>query len=416
MKKIRGSVTLGYILLFIIFSFDIATAKNGVKELKENVPPRFELNNGDRVVFLGNSLFENDLQFGYLEFLLTTRFADRDLTFRNLGWSGDTVFGEARSYYTTPPTPYDLMIQQLTVAKPTVVFIAYGANEAEGGEEGIPSFTKGLLQLLDKIEELGAQSILLSPIPFLSAGSPEILSARNNNLKLYSSAIAETASERDMLFVDILTPFKDLEKKPTLSEDGVHLNETGYYYLASIIEKGLGLSTREWSVNINLSDQEVKSNIPIKLSPTEADKENIKFTIMDDLLPLPLPAQELNRGKNVRILQIRGLRKGYYTLAVDGDQVTTASAKKWAQGVDIDQGASFIQSRQLLDLILNKNELFFHQYRPLNRTYIIGFRSYEQGRHVKGLEDLNIIIEYLEGQIKGVRMPKSHVYQLTAIQ
>ncbi len=200
MKKIRGSVTLGYIL-FIIFSFDIATAKNGMKELKEDVPPRFELNNGDRVVFLGNSLFENDQQFGYLEFALTSRWPERDITFRNLGWSGDTVFGEARSYFTNPPSAYELLIQQLTMARPTVVFIAYGANEAEGGKAGISSFKQGLNQLIDKIEELGAKTILFSPIPLQSAGSPGILTTRNNNLKLYSSAIAETASERDMLFV-----------------------------------------------------------------------------------------------------------------------------------------------------------------------------------------------------------------------
>ncbi len=40
----------------------------------------FSLKDGDRVVFLGNSIFENDFQYGYLELALTTRFADKGIT------------------------------------------------------------------------------------------------------------------------------------------------------------------------------------------------------------------------------------------------------------------------------------------------------------------------------------------------
>jgi hypothetical protein len=101
---------------------------------------------------------------------------------------------------------------------------------------------------------------------------------------------------------------------------------------------------------------------------------------------------------------------------VDGENVVTASGKEWSGGVEIRQGGPINQANQLRQLILKKNELFFHQYRPLNRTYIIGFRSYEQGRHVKGLEDLGIIIGWLESQIDGVRRPKSNVYQLTPLK
>ena len=53
----------------------------------------FELADGDRVVLLGNTFVERDLQHNRLETLLTSRFHAKTVVFRNLGWDGDTVFG-----------------------------------------------------------------------------------------------------------------------------------------------------------------------------------------------------------------------------------------------------------------------------------------------------------------------------------
>ncbi len=59
----------------------------------------FQLRDGDRVLFVGNTLIERAQRFGYFEAALTTAFPERDVAFRNLGWSGDTVFGEARARF-----------------------------------------------------------------------------------------------------------------------------------------------------------------------------------------------------------------------------------------------------------------------------------------------------------------------------
>ena len=59
----------------------------------------FELRDGDRVAWLGGTLVERAQQYGYMELALTTRWPDRRVTFRNLGWSADDVFDESRKYY-----------------------------------------------------------------------------------------------------------------------------------------------------------------------------------------------------------------------------------------------------------------------------------------------------------------------------
>src|SRR5436305_2662012 len=61
--------------------------------------PAFEFKDGDKVALVGNTFFEREQTYSYLETLLVTRFPDRNIAFRNLGWSGDTVFGTARAYF-----------------------------------------------------------------------------------------------------------------------------------------------------------------------------------------------------------------------------------------------------------------------------------------------------------------------------
>ena len=58
---------------------------------------RFELRDGDRVVFLGDTLIEREQYHGWIELMLSARSTDRRVTFRNLGWSADTPAGVSRT-------------------------------------------------------------------------------------------------------------------------------------------------------------------------------------------------------------------------------------------------------------------------------------------------------------------------------
>ena len=56
----------------------------------------FELIDGERVVFLGDGLIEQEQYSGWVELALTSAYPSRDITFRNLGWSADTPAGVSR--------------------------------------------------------------------------------------------------------------------------------------------------------------------------------------------------------------------------------------------------------------------------------------------------------------------------------
>ncbi|MCF2494465.1 GDSL-type esterase/lipase family protein [Dyadobacter chenhuakuii] len=405
MRKTRIAAVFGYIL-FLFSTLPIPSLYAQTKPATA-----FTLKDGDRVVFLGSSIFENDFQYGYLELALTTRFADKGVTFRNLGWTGDNVWGEGRSTYTNPPTPYEHLMEDITKAQPTVVFLGYGGVEAQDGQAGLPHFKEGLNKLLDKIEALGAEAILLSTIPVVSSDTAQRIGQRNADLELYSKAISEVAAQRKKQFIDIYNPILNVSKKDSIIENTVHLNELGYYHLATTLEKALGLHAAKASTAVSIANNKADVSNGRSLTP---DKEGVlaRFAVDNKYLPLPSPRSADWITDNARTVRISGLKKGYYALFSENDQVASASAKDWEKGVEIKQGPQFAKVAEIRNMILKKNELHFFQYRPLNQTYIIGFRRYEQGRHVKGLEEQNILIKWLEGQIILNSEPKEVVYEL----
>ncbi len=405
MRMIRKPFTLFH-TLFLFFCWQFSGAQPAVSQ-------PFELRSGDRVVFVGNSIFEDDQEFGYLELALTTRWPDRDITFRNLGWSGDNVFGEARSYITNPPSAYELLIQQIKDAQPTVLIFGYGAIESQEGEAGLPRFNDGYKKLLEQVAGLNARVVLLSPIPSFSEANVDISEPRNLALQLYGSAVGRLANERGARFIDVFNPLAAASKISRLSDNGVHLNEAGYYYLALALEKGFGLPDRGQEVTLSVSKKGgVTATEPVKIASQSLESGGFEFEWKEQMLPLVIPTSLKSEATPGRILKISGLKKGFYTLLADGFQLMTASSDEWNKGVRIDHGASYTQSEYLRGYINKKNGVYFQKYRPPNRTYILGFRSYEQGKHKQGLEDLNILITWMEAQISIQRIPRPQVYQL----
>src|SRR4051794_4962945 len=99
-------------------------------------PPKradsFELNDGDRVLFVGGTFIEREGKFGYIETALTARFADRNITFRNLGQSGDTVMADARNLnagwanFGPPDQGFQRLMKLVGEYKPTVIIANFG--------------------------------------------------------------------------------------------------------------------------------------------------------------------------------------------------------------------------------------------------------------------------------------------------
>jgi lysophospholipase L1-like esterase len=182
---------------------------------------KFAFRDGDRVVFLGGAFIERLQVHGYVEAAITAGLADKNLTFRNLGWSGDTVWGDSRGVFGGRPEGFHRLIGDARLCQPTLLVICYGENEAYAGEAGLAEFRGGLNKLLDALKPTGARFLLLGPRKHEKLGPPLPDPAKYNaDLRKYNEAIAAVAQERAAAFIDLY----DL---PGETANGLHLTEAG---------------------------------------------------------------------------------------------------------------------------------------------------------------------------------------------
>jgi lysophospholipase L1-like esterase len=342
----------------------------------------FKLNDGDRVVLLGSALIEREQRYGWWEYALTTSFPGKQVIFRNLGWSGDTVFGDARAGFGSRADGYKHLVEHTLALKPTMILIGYGTNESFDGPAGLPGFVKGLNTLLDSLAPSKAKVVLLSPLRQGEMGRPLPDPAANNkNLRLYAAAIRDVAKKRGHRFVDLYELLGDVGKvKPAVTDNGIHLTGRGYRWSAGKLREALGLGAGESDIALGEQRSVVRKADRLPLRP--------------------------------RTVSCKGLNPGQYTLLIDNKPLLTADAKQWADGVVVDRGPEFDQGEKLRKLIVAKNELYFHRWRPQNVTYLFGFRQREQGKNAREIPQFDPLVEAKEKEIHALSAPEPHNYTL----
>jgi lysophospholipase L1-like esterase len=206
-------------------------------------PPKdpFEFADGDRVVFLGGTLIEREQKYGYWELALTLKNKDKNVVFRNLGWSGDTVWCESRGSFGGQPEGFKKTVELVKELKPTVIVMCYGHVESFDGKDGVKKFTDGLEKLIDAVSVTKARVVLMTPTPFENVKPITDADAKNANLKLYVDATKAVADKRKHGFFD-LSNFIEVEKVKSITENGIHLSDTGYAAVAVFaVGKGVEL-------------------------------------------------------------------------------------------------------------------------------------------------------------------------------
>jgi hypothetical protein len=376
--------------------FSLALSLVLFASLGERAAAEFKLDDGDRVVFLGSTLIEREQRYGWWELALTTRFPGKRISFRNVGWSGDTVFGESHVGFAYTRTGsanvaggFKHLIEHTLHLKPTVLVIGYGTNESFEGEKGLPKFVKGLNTLLDALAPAKARVVLFSPMRQGDMGRPSSDPAANNeNLRLYADAIRDVAKKREATFVDLFDLLGDPGRVKAVTQNGIQLTGEGYRWSAPLLEKGLGLPVRTQQATFRA-----------ELFPLRRVWRPGLGALW--LVPINPPTTVISK-----------LSPGKHTLFIDDQAVFTADAKEWASGVKLEHDPEIEQAEKLRKLIVAKNELYFHRWRPQNETYLFGFRKHEQGKNASEIPQFDPLIEAKEKEIVALSVPGSHRYGL----
>ena len=204
----------------------------------------FELKEGDRVLFMGDTFFEREVDYGHIETRLTSRFPDRAITFRNLAWAADTPMGRARASFDwgKPEEEWLKRVkEQVGLVKPTVAFLSYGMTASFEGEPGIPKFKSDLVRLMDAIREVSGREVrfvlLAAVVPgSLGQSRPGEFERHRAEVDAYNKAIEALSKERGAWFVD---PFAGGLRPRAVDADEIHLGEADYRLVADEIAKSL---------------------------------------------------------------------------------------------------------------------------------------------------------------------------------
>ncbi len=375
-------------------------------------PARFTFEDGDRIVLVGDTLVERDQRYGYLETTLTALNPEKNLTFRNLGWSGDTIGGLSRAGFDPPAAGYKQLVEQILAARPTVLIVGYGMADSFEGESGRSQFVEGLNRLLDAVASAKARVVLLSPVAHANLGTPWPDPAPHNAaLEGYTRSIEEVAHRRGAWFIDLFEPMRTQHGRASLSDNGIHLNELGYRFLASVIAHALQPEAFRRSPRVELSvDVSIGLVRDAKVGRIEPASVALGFRLSRQALPGSDPAAA------PLVLAVAGLPSGHHELRANGRTVAVKSAEDWAKGVPILAGPDLEQVEQLRRAINRKNTLFFDRWRPQNITYLFGFRKHEQGNNAIEIPRFDPLVAEQEQEIARLRKPIPQTYELVRVE
>ena len=203
----------------------------------------FKFEKGDTVCLIGNSLPDRMQHDGWFETVLQSELKGLNVSFRNLGFSGDMVNNRPRNSGFPKPEDY------LKTCGADVIFAFFGYNESFSGGKGIEGFMKDLSAMIDNYSKLkpngksAPRFVLFSPIAHEDLNDPNLPDGRanNKNLAQYTKAIADVAANKGVAFVDLFTPTGATyaKSKEPLTINGIHLSPFGNGHLAVIAAKAL---------------------------------------------------------------------------------------------------------------------------------------------------------------------------------
>ena len=204
----------------------------------------FVWKDGDKVALIGGTVIEREQNYGQWEAALTRNIPAKNVIFRNLGWSGDTVWAESRGIFEPAERGYALLIDLVKEQKPSVLVFGYGQVEAIEGPARLPKFIEQYERMINDCKAGSAEGvrvILLGPMDLLQMPAPlPSVAGYNALIATYRQAIQEFAARIGATYVPLSMPTAGSAKElRLLTDNGQHLSSEGYARTASQLVSAL---------------------------------------------------------------------------------------------------------------------------------------------------------------------------------
>ncbi len=353
----------------------------------------FLIHDGDRVVFLGDSITEQRLYTTYVEAYTLTRHPKWSLTFRNTGWGGDTAWLRQRFHpdekqlFAADADAQQKMVEDsvgrglardVLPLKPTFVTIKFGMNDhayQAFREDIFRAYVRSQTEEAKVLEAHGARVAFLTPQPIediKKAGASPDKDERNISLRKFCDGLKEVAAKNNAAFVDQFDPYMTMllreragnPAKTIGGGDAVHPGPIGHTVMAWAVLKGLGATALVSEAQIDAAAKKVVSTEACRVSGLKADSDAVSFDRLDDALPMPIDERAEPALKLAPILddlddlslRVTGLAYGKYQVSIDGKAVAEVTAGDLAKGwnyADV-PGPITDQAREVLKLVFKR--------------------------------------------------------------
>ncbi len=315
------------------------------------------LRDEETIVFLGDSITEQNLYTAYLETYLTARLPAKKLAFFNFGWGGDTASGGGKRY-----------ARDVAPVKPTLVFVNFGMND--GGYKGFqaPIYERYLAaqgELAEKVVTSGAREVLFTTSPVDPSRRPSSKDY-NGMLTRMAEGVTGLAATRGLQVIDLLRPMLDVQTRAqadtpgfTMIPDGIHPDPVGHLVMAYLALRrieaprvvadirvaGGNVAEARGATVTNVRREEGSVELDLALPhlpfyvPPEA-RRALELVPFERELNLFRLSAELPEGQDRTVLAVDGRTAGVFTRA------------ELARGIDLallDKAPWAVEGRRLLD-------------------------------------------------------------------
>jgi lysophospholipase L1-like esterase len=347
---------------------------------------KFDLKDGDTVVFLGDSITHQCLYTQYVEDFFYTRYPKLRLRFHNAGVGGDRAADALARFE-----------EDVAAFKPKYVSILLGMNDGRYttfNHEIFAAYERDMTTLLDRLAGISAVAAPMTPTMFdsravlLNPGKPRQEMREkyyNAVLAFYGSWLREQAHDRGLGFVDMYSPLNNLtmtERKQnpafTLIKDAVHPDAPGQVVMATAWLDGLVTKTMVSTITIASQPGGARKATATngRISDFQ-DGDSLRFTFAANALPWVLPAEAAEGFKLTRAghrysnekFTVAGLKPGKYELKIDGQPVGAWTDAQLGRGVELQENEKTPQYQQALKVAELNKERNDQAMRPLRNLW-----------------------------------------------
>ncbi|MCC7375465.1 MAG: SGNH/GDSL hydrolase family protein [Verrucomicrobiales bacterium] len=409
----------------------------------------FAIRDGDRVVFLGDSITEQRLYTTYIEAYALTRHPAWRLTFRNVGWGGDTSWLRQRAHpdegqlFAAEGATLDAMVEKsvgqglgrdVLPLKPTFVTVKFGMNDHSYQAfrpDIFRAYSRSQTEIAKVLKGAGARVAFLTPQPIEDKRPDPDKDARNQSLRQFSDGLKDVAARGDALFADQFDPYMNLMLAARAGDpkaiigggDAVHPGPAGQTIMAWAVLKGLGATPSVSKAEIKVATKNATTE-SCKIENLAITERGVAFDRLDEALPMPVDSRAASALKLAPILdelsryelRVTGLSEGTYEVTIDGESVAKTDATQLAQGINLSNlgGPITQQAGEVLALIFKKNDRYFERWRGVQ---LYSAPNWAKGAEIEArreteLKRLDDEIRELESQIDAKRQPRPHRFEI----